>query len=430
MIDPKMLIDQTQALMPAPVWFVQFFKALGFTLHTVPMNLWYAGLLIALWLHLRGNEHERRFAGRLLRQMPVIVAVGINLGIVPLLFIQLAYYKVFYPATILMAWFWLGIIVLLIPAYYGVYAYAWGLRRLATDEASIPGNPRHRETPPNCNGGALGSGKDLSEPALAPWQKVAGWCAALFFICIGFTFANGLSLMEHVQRWPELWNAHNVAGAATGAALNVGDPTLWPRWLLMFGLALGTTAVWVLVDAVWLTRGTTDEAYQRWAWGFAKKLYTFGMLWAAAAGSWYVFHTWPAGLRYTMFQWPLIVLTIATAVAPGLPWLLMMTAGLCSAKRATGDCPNFRPSENGTVPFGTRAIVAVIALCQFAVLGVNATSRQIVQNINLERFVNVSAQPTDVQWGPLWMFLIAFVLGLGVVGWMIAQIVKCKPKNG
>ena len=68
------------------------------------------------------------FAGRLLRQMPVIVAVGVNLGVVPLLFVQLAYHRVFYPATILMAWFWLGIIVLLIPAYYGVYAYAWGLR--------------------------------------------------------------------------------------------------------------------------------------------------------------------------------------------------------------------------------------------------------------------------------------------------------------
>jgi hypothetical protein len=380
---------------PAPFWFVQFFKALGFTLHMVPMNLWYAGLLVALHLHLRSNEHGRRFAGRLLQQMPVIVAVGINLGIVPLLFIQLAYYKVFYPATILMAWFWLGIIVLLIPAYYGVYAYAWGLHG---DRPNF--RLGENGTVPFVAGGTK---------KMAGWRRLGGWCAALFFVCIGFTFANGLSLMEHVQRWPALWDAHNTAGAATGAALNVGDPTLWPRWLLMFGLALGTTAVWVLVDAVWLTRGTTDEAYQRWAWGFAKKLYTFGMLWAAAAGSWYVFGTWPDDLREAMFHMPLLPLTIATAVAPGLPWLLMMTAGLCPAKRAT---------------------VAAIALCQFGVLGVNAVSRQIVQNINLERFVNVSAQPTDVQWGPLAMFLIAFVIGLAVVGWMITQIVKCKPKNG
>jgi hypothetical protein len=418
MNDPKMLIDPTQIGMPAPVWFVQFFKALGFTLHAVPMNLWYAGLLIALLLHLRGSEQGRRFAGRLLQQMPVIVAVGINLGIVPLLFIQLAYYKVFYPATILMACFWLAIIVLLIPAYYGVYAYAWGLHN--------GGDCLDFCTSKN---GTVPLGSATRKKSLATWRRAAGWCAALFFICIGFTFANAMSLMEHVSRWPALWNAHSTAAAATGTALNVTDPTFLPRWLLMFGLALGTTAVWVLVDVVFLTRrakscgaavpaaqavGTpalqsTDEAYRRWAWGFARKLYTVGMIWAAAAGTWYVFGAWPPDLREAMFSWPLWPLTVATAVAPGLPWLLMMTADLCSEKRAT---------------------TAAIAFCQFGVLGVNAVSRQIVQNINLKPFVDVSAQPTDVQWGPLLMFLIVFVIGLFVVGWMLAQIVKCKPKKG
>ncbi len=405
MIDPKMLIDPTQAGMPAPIWFVQFFKALGFTLHMVPMNLWYAGLLIALLLHLRGSEPGRRFAGRLLQQMPIIVAFGINFGIVPLLFVQLAYYKVFYPATILMACFWLGIIVLLIPAYYGVYAYALGLRTVTT-ALPLRANSRRGETPPHSNGGALGDRERSPMAALAPWRRAAGWIAAILFISIGFIFANGLSLMEHVRRWLDLWNAHSTAAAATGTALNVGDPIFLPRWLLMFGLALGTTAVWVLVDAVFLTRGTTDEAYQRWAWRFARRLYTVGMLWAAAAGWWYVFHAWPTNLRDTMFQWPMVLLTVATAVAPGLPWLLMMTAGLCSAKRAT---------------------VAAIAFSQFGVLAVNAVSRQIVQNINLKPFLDVSAQPTDVQWSPLAMFLIVFVVGLLVVGWMIAQVIKCKP---
>ena len=139
---------------------MQFFKWLGFTLHAVPMNLWYAGLLVALWLHLRRNEHARRFAARLLRQMPIIVAVGVNFGIVPLLFVQLAYSKVFYPATILMAWFWLAIIGLLTLAYYGVYAYAWGLRKGTKNIAGCA-------------------------------QCMAGWCAALLFIAIGFCLPTG-----------------------------------------------------------------------------------------------------------------------------------------------------------------------------------------------------------------------------------------------
>ena len=59
-------------------------------------------------------------------------------------------------------------------------------------------------------------------------------------------------------------------------------------------------------------------------------------------------------------------------------------------------------------------------------LGINAVSRQVVQNINLKPFLDVAAQPDDVQWGPLAMFLVVFVLGLAVVGWMIGQVVKCE----
>jgi hypothetical protein len=371
-MDPQMLIDRASiAPLPAPFWFVQFFKWLGFTLHAVPMNLWYAGLLVALWLHLRGNAHARQFGGRLLRQMPIIVAVGVNLGIVPLLFLQMAYAKVFYPATILMAWFWLAIIGLLTVAYYGVYAYAWGIR----------------------NG----------TKTMAGWRIAAGWCAAIFFLVIGFCFANGLSLSEHVARWPELWSRHSTAGAAWGTALNVGDPTLWPRWLLMFGLALGTTAVWVLVDAFWLAGKPADDAYGQWALGFARKLYTLSLLWAAGAGTWYVFGTWPEELRKTMLSGPLGPLTIMTGAATGLPWLLVMTAPWWRSKRA---------------------VAALAFLAQFGVLGINAASRQVVQNLNLLPFLDVATIPEHVQWGPLCMFLVAFVLGLGVIAWMLVQVVK------
>lgn len=370
-MQPPVLVEQVAANLPAPVWFVQFFKALGFALHAVPMNLWYAGLLIALWLHFRGSEHGRKFGSRLLQQMPVIVAFGINLGIVPLLFLQLAYNRVFYPATILMAWYWLAIIALVTAAYYGIYAYAWGLRQDGT--------------------------------AMATWRKAAGWLAALLFIGVGFLFANGLSLTEHVDRWDAIWQQHSAAGAALGTGLNLGDPTLVPRWLLMFGLALGTTAVWLVVDATWFTRNSVDDDYRRWAWSFARKLYTVSAVWFALAGSWYVFGAWSPEIRGAMFAWPWLPLTVATAVAPALPWALLMS--------------------------GSRSItLAAAALCQFLVIGINATSRQVVQNLNLDPHLHIYTQPTAVQWSPLAMFLIVFVLGLGVVAWMVWQVAKCPPK--
>ena len=389
-MNETMLIDPQSADMPAPILFVQFFKALGFTLHMVPMNLWFAGLLLALLLHWRGGPHARCFAARLLRQMPVIVALGINFGIVPLLFIQLAYYKVFYPATILMAWFWLSIVVLLIPAYYGIYAYAWGLKAESR--------------------GAGDEGRETQFRNAAAWRTAAGWISMCFFVAIGFLFANGLSLIEHVRRWPELWMANNEAGAALGTALNTGDPTLWPRWLLMFGLALGTTAVWVVFDAEWLAWRVTDESYRRWAWSFAQKLYTVAMVWVAAAGSWYVFGTWSHELRETMFQMPLLPLTLATAVAMGVPWATMLAAARwCPVKHRS---------------------TALLALLQLGVLGLNAVSRQTVQNLSLKPYLDVWKQPVAVQWSPLWMFLIAFVLGAIVIAWMLWQVRKCGRKDG
>jgi hypothetical protein len=415
-MNAKDLIESmSPANLPAPVWFVQFFKVLGFTLHAVPMNLWYAGLLIALLLHFSRNPHARQFSGRFVRQLPLIVAAGINFGIVPLLFVQLAYYRVFYPATILMAWFWLGIIALLIPAYYGVYAYAGGMRGASKRRGAAAGSPGSAD-------GTGAGGADIPvRQNIARWRVAAGWGAAVFFIAIAFLFANGWSLMQHVGRWPQLWEHNNTAGAALGTALNTGDPTLWPRWLLMFGLALGTTAVWLVFDAEWFARGTVGDDYRRWAWRLARWLYTASAVWFAAAGSWYVFGTWSHDLRAEMFSRPLIWLTLATAAAPGVPWLLLMAAGPGGLLR------------NSTARAGlpaARATAALAALCHFGVLAVNAVSRQVVQNLDLKPYLDVTGQHEVVQWGPLVMFLAVFVIGLAVVAWMIAQVVKCRPASG
>jgi hypothetical protein len=372
-IDPHVLVDPaSSATLPAPWWFIQFFKAMGFTLHMVPMNLWFAGLLVAMFLRVAGRGHAVVFSRRLMRQMPIIVAYGVNFGIVPLLFIQLAYSQFFYPATILMAWFWLAIVVLLIPAYYGVYVYSFGLRE---DDASSP----------------------------APWRRLVGWGSAVLFIAIGFVFVNGLSLMDHVEVWPAAWRDHSVAGAALGTAMSVCyEAEVLPRWLLMIGLALGTTAAWCVFDAAWLAREETGD-YRRWAVRFSLGLAVVGAVWFAVAGSWYVFGTWPDDLRRTMFAWPWVVLTAATAVAPGLPVMLLVLA----ARRGL-----------------TRAKAVVVGAAQLGVLAVNAASRQTLQNLRMGDYLDLAARPTAIEWSPIALFLVLFVIGAVVVLWMVGQAVK------
>ena len=57
-MDPTTLIDTATPGLPAPVWFIELFKVLGLTLHMVPMNLWYAGVILAM-LALRVRQRAR-----------------------------------------------------------------------------------------------------------------------------------------------------------------------------------------------------------------------------------------------------------------------------------------------------------------------------------------------------------------------------------
>lgn len=368
-MEPHSLVGPLSPLdNPAPFWFLMTLKVVGFVLHAVPMNLWYAGAVLGAGLRAWGSPPAQAFATRLLQRMPTIMAFGVNFGIVPLLFLQVSYYRVFYAATVLTAWFWLAIIPLVLVAYACLYVQALGLK---------------------------------SERPLRGYETAAGWVSALSFLAVGFLFANGWSLMTHLEAWPELWQATEHGGAVLGTAANVADPTLWPRWLMMFGLALTTTATYVVVDSTF-GRTQRDTESQRWLRTFAWRLYTCGLVWFAVMGSWYTWGTWSAELREYMFSSPWLALTVATAVSPGLPWLLIV------AQRH-----GFRPGW---------AIAAAVA--QVGVLGLNAVSRQVVQNWKLSRFYDVAGAPVEVQWSPMFAFLAVLLAGLTVILWMLTQVVS------
>jgi hypothetical protein len=373
-MDPTTLLGPSNFLgLPAPFWFVEFFKVLGFLLHLIPMNLWYAGVLLAAVLSVWGSAHGKHFAIRLMKQMPLVIACGVNLGIVPLLFTQVAYYQVFYPATVLMAWPWFSIIPMLTVAYYGVYFYAMQIRQDRVTRLGV----------------------------------AAGWMSALLFTVIGFVFANGLSLTTNVGGWPALWRATSADGAPLGLGLNLFDPTLLPRWLMLFGLALTTVAAYAVVDTAFLG-GNESPEYKRWAPGFALRVATLGLAWFAVTGSWYIFVALRADVRGLMLGAPVVLLTAATALGPGLPWLSIFAQRLGL----------------------TRRLALLTALAQFLVLALNAVSRQVVQNAEIGTFLDVSAAPVHLQLSPLIVFLVLFVIGLAVVGWMVSQVTTASRFSG
>lgn len=367
-MDPKMLLPPENPIgYPTPFWFIELFKVLGFSLHVVSMNLWYAGTLVAAVFGVFGRGDARMVGFHIARALPIALAFGINFGVIPLLFIQVAYYQFFYPATILMAWPWFAVFWMVMIAYYAAYLY-----RLSTYNKFSP---------------KLGG--------------IAAWVGAGIFLVVGFLFANAMSLMARPEGWWEIFNHANAGGAATGVALNLGDATLVPRWLFMFGIAITTTAAYVMVDAAYLSDGET-EGYRKYAAKFSAMLYTVGLLWFVGFGSWYIFGTEMEMARKALANPVMKIVFPLTAVSPGLVWLLIMLQRKEPKRR----------------------LAALAGAAQFGVIALNAVSRQWVQNMHIAPYADLGAKKVDPQNSALIVFLLLFVGGLALIVWMLGKVVQ------
>lgn len=347
---------------PAPFWVLEALKVLGFWLHAGPMNLWYAGTPVAVLLALLGGAHARRLAGRIGMALPIAMALGINFGIIPLLFTQVVNHQFFYPAGVMIAWPWLGVIFLLVIAYYGIYLHAESRRRALV-----------------LTGGAV---------------------SAVLLVSIGFLFANNFSLMTNPEQWLAIFRQTAIAGAPTGLALNLGDRTLFARWLMMLGLAITTTAAYVTLDTAFFAPRAETE-YRRWAGRFAFALYTLGLLWFAGMGSWYFFGTFSERVLQAIQARPAITALMGlTAIAPGLPWLLIFL---------------WRR-------YGSSVLAALAVAAQLGVIGINAISRQWVQNVEMRPYADLAAVPVRPQWAALVGFLVLMAVAACLTAWMVGKL--------
>lgn len=429
-------LDMSQVTLSAPVWFAEFFKLLGFILHMLLMHMWLVGLPVALVFRHSRSKYGNIWATRLIRAMPIIIALGINLGIVPLLFIQLLYPRAFYPATALMGWHWLLIIWLLIPAYYGIYIYVYGMSKSQMEHTIMPA-----------------------------WKRASGWLSALFFLIIGFFFVNGLVLMSSPESWKSLWLSSESAGATLGLGSAVGEVSLWPRWILMFGLALGTLGAWTLADLFWLggnkvpgvsvsdvsvTRSNTDiktrnpesiedlsseqlsglavrvseetfsspgddyssqeDGYRFWSVRLGFYLVIVGAVLFSLAGSWYVFGTWSEDEQAVMFGPDMRIFTILAAL---MPWIVVCVSML-----------SLRFEHRKMVMFWSILLVVT----QILSLTVNGVARQALQIYQLYDYANITQTQVQTDWGAMALFLGAFLLGVCVLVWMLVQAVKASGR--
>lgn len=355
-----------------PQWMIIALRTLGFGLHAAFMGLWYAGIPLAVLMATSQDIKLRQISRRLMLQMPVIIAFGVNLGIVPLLFLQVGFAGPFYSATILIGWFWLAIIALLIPAYYGVYLYGW-------------------------------DGIPVDAP-LRGWRLLVGFVVALFFVAIGFIFANAFSFIFRVERWEALWARSQMAGAVIGLTLNVDDPAFWPRWLLVFGLAFQTVACWLVVDALVFRRN--GEAEDRLvALRMAKYFYI------------------PAAVAMIVFGiWHLSYLPKSSTVLSTLP-------GLPAALLAVGlpvviSVLLVRSGQQASLPHsGIAWVVAGLHLLVLFSVGLVRILAD-VHHLEVWHQYGFWEKRVNFEWSPFLLFTVTLVSGLCLLAWMIIQVLR------
>lgn len=241
--------------LPAPYWLLKVLLIVTFVLHIVAMNFMLGGGVVALLTRWRKRDREsgKRMFFDVAKKIPVLLPATVTLGIAPLLFLQVLYGQYFYTSSILMAWPWFLVLVMLTAAYYGFYYVSFQSGR---------------------------------EPGRTGAVMVAS--VSLVFL-IGFLFTNNITLSQT----PERWGAKYFASAG-GWHLNLGEPTLIPRYLHFFvaAVALGGLLLVFMALANW----KRDRAYAGELLQFGGKTFMYATMAQFVVGMAFLVAL-PAGMR-------------------------------------------------------------------------------------------------------------------------------------
>ncbi len=217
-MDPASLIPASDAIPVAWGWF-EVLSLLTFALHLLLMNTVLGGAVFALVGQVRGQVHGQSLdtSRDLSKRLPIVLALTVNLGVPPLLFVQVLYGNFLYTSSLLMAVFWLGLVGTVMTAY--ALLYVWDFH---FDSFSGPARTL-------CLGASV----------------------ALLLVS-AFILVNNMSLMIR----PEAWAAYFQN--ARGTLLNLSDPTLIPRYLHFVLAALAVGGLFVALSARLKARATGD----------------------------------------------------------------------------------------------------------------------------------------------------------------------------
>ncbi len=272
-MDYTSLVPRPDAIPVHWAWF-EVLLIVTFILHLIVMNAMVGTAILALVEHLR---YRRKATTDLphgpAKNLTFLIAFTVNLGVAPLLFVQVLYGHLLYTSTVLMAVWWLSVVGILLVAYYTAYLYKMKLNSLQ---------------------------------AAGPWVLAT---SLVLLLVVAFFVVNAFSLAMRPEKWPEYFKSSG------GLILNLDDPTLAPRYLHFFFASL---AVAGLVRALWWKLKGGDGAAHNINKGL--RWFAWFTLVQGAAGLWYLFAQPERVLHLFVFDSSIhsIVLWGAVAVASAM----------------------------------------------------------------------------------------------------------------
>jgi hypothetical protein len=153
------------------------------------MNAMLGTGIIALVKSLKGTQKDLPIAKEISLKLPYTIAFTINMGVAPLLFIQVLYGNFIYTSSVLMGWYWLSIIGILIIAYYSAYLF------------------------------------DFKFDTLGSARSIFIAVCVILMLLTAFLFTSNITLMLTPEKWPRYFSNPG------GTILNLSEPTLIPRYL-------------------------------------------------------------------------------------------------------------------------------------------------------------------------------------------------------
>lgn len=243
-MNPSVLIPTADAI-PVPWGWFYVLLMLTFLLHLLVMNVMLGGGIIAFFTTLSKRQETRLIGREISYKWPYAIAFAVNMGVAPLLFVQVLYGQFIYSSSVLMACWWLSIVGVLILAYYSAYIF------------------------------------DFKYDSLQSMKLVTVGFSVVSMLFIAFLFSNNMTLMLEPEKWSAYFDNRG------GTLLNLSNPVLWPRYL---HFVIGSIAVaglfYALVGYLGFTKSEVDKEMLT---GKGMKFFTHATMLQLVIGIWYLF---------------------------------------------------------------------------------------------------------------------------------------------